>query len=346
MNTTDNRQRYLIMLALAVVSAAGLAFEITLTRIFSLFFQYHYAFLAVSLTIFGLSLGAALAHFRPQPTIRTITLVLVVLGAVFPITAVILSRYPSASSIAPRAGVALLPFLLIGFFAALTFSRYSSFSGLLYGADLTGAGLGVLLVLVLLSVCSAFSTVLLLGVLVSGVALALAIMDRIDRRLIGAAGFVCIAGLVLFVVNLASGIINFDPAALSSVTRDKTMLQILDDPAQDAEIVYTAWSPFAQVDVVETSDPSSRYVFSDGGAGSYMLRYDGSLDSLQGWQQTIDYLPFSVSNVEKTLVIGAGGGKDIALALLAGAQSITGVEVNPAVVKATRHYNELQRRYP
>ena len=69
-----------------------------------------------------------------------------------------------------------------------------------------------------------------------------------------------------------------------------------------------------------------------------MLRYDGSLDSLQGWQQTIDYLPFSVSNVEKTLVIGAGGGKDIALALLAGAQSITGVEVNPAVVKATRHY--------
>ena len=84
MNTTDNRQRYLIMLALAVVSAAGLAFEITLTRIFSLFFQYHYAFLAVSLTIFGLSLGAALAHFRPQPTIRTITLVLVVLGAVFP----------------------------------------------------------------------------------------------------------------------------------------------------------------------------------------------------------------------------------------------------------------------
>ena len=67
---------------------------------------------------------------------------------------------------------------------------------------------------------------------------------------------------------------------LSNVTRDKTMLQVLNDPAQHTRIIYTTWSPFSQVDVVETNDPSSRYVFSDGGAGSYMLRYDGTLDSL------------------------------------------------------------------
>jgi spermidine synthase len=339
MNTAEIRQRNLMMLALFVVSGAGLAFEITLTRIFSLFFQYHYVFLAVSLAVLGLSLGAAWGHFRPHATLRTFVLVLIALGAVFPAAAIILSRYPSAGSVAPRAVVALVPFILIGLFAALTFERFSAFSGLFYGADLMGAGVGVLAVLGMLSLWSAFGVVLALGVLISGAALALAVGHaRTDRRLTSAAALVCAIGIALFAANLATGVINFHPAWLSSVPRDKTMLQVLDDPAQQARIVYTAWSPFSQVDVVETNDPSSRYVFSDGGAGSYMLRYDGTLDSLQSWKQTVDYLPFSVSKTDKTLVIGAGGGKDVALALLAGAQQITAVEVNPAVVEATRHF--------
>lgn len=333
----DSRQRLLIMLALSLVSGTGLAFEITLTRIFSLFFQYHYAFLAVSLTVFGLSLGAAFAHFFPKPTIKTLILVLIILGLVFPVATLFLSRYPSAASVAPRAGVALIPFILIGLFAALTFDHFSAYSGLLYAADLIGAGVGVLAVLLLLTLWSTFSVVLFLGVLISGVALALAFTTiRPDRRMWGAATAVCAIGLILFVGNLASGFINFHPAWLTGVTRDKTMFQILETPGSD--LVYTTWSPFAQVDVVETADPSSKYVFSDGGAGSYMLRYDGTLASIQSWQQTIDYLPFSVAPTTDTLIIGAGGGKDVALALLAGSQSITAVEVNPAVVTATRRY--------
>ena len=43
--------RRLALIALFVVSAAGLVFEITLTRLFSLFFEYHFTFLAVSLAV-------------------------------------------------------------------------------------------------------------------------------------------------------------------------------------------------------------------------------------------------------------------------------------------------------
>src|SRR5512135_1595192 len=100
---TDRRQRSLIMLALSIVSGTGLAFEITLTRIFSLFFQYHFAFLAVSLAVLGLSLGAAWGHFRTAPNTRTLVFILMALGAAFPGTTVILSWYPSAGSIVPRA---------------------------------------------------------------------------------------------------------------------------------------------------------------------------------------------------------------------------------------------------
>ncbi len=338
MNAPEARPRALILLALGIVSGTGLAFEITLTRIFSLFFQYHFAFLAVSLAVLGLSLGAAWGHFRTRQQTRTLVLVLIALGAAFPVVTAILSWYPSAGSVVPRAAVALIPFILIGLFAALTFGQFASDSGLLYGADLAGAGIGVLAVLGLLSVLSAFSVVLVLGVLVSGAALAFALGSALDRRWVSGAALAGLAGIALLVGNVIGGIVDFDPDHLSSAPRDKTMLLILDDPAQDARIVRTAWSPFARVDVVETSDPASKYIFSDGGAGSYMLRYDGQLDSVRDWQQTIDYLPFATGPTDHTLVIGAGGGKDVVLALLGGAQQITAVEVNPAVIDVTRHY--------
>ncbi|HML23754.1 MAG TPA: hypothetical protein PKD09_19010, partial [Aggregatilinea sp.] len=69
------------------------------------------------------------------------------------------------------------------------------------------------------------------------------------------AGAVVVIGAALFVANLAAGVIEFDPARLKDAPRDKTMLLILDDSAQDARITRTAWSPFARVDVVETNDP-------------------------------------------------------------------------------------------
>src|SRR5271165_4136575 len=57
--------RRLMLVALLVVSASGLVFEISLTRLFSLFFQYHFTFLAVSLAVLGLSAGAASTHYIP-----------------------------------------------------------------------------------------------------------------------------------------------------------------------------------------------------------------------------------------------------------------------------------------
>jgi len=337
----ERRQRTAIMLALFMVSGAGLAFEIALTRIFSLFFQYHFAFLAVSLAVLGLSLGAAWGHFRTRRSLRSLAQVLVVLSAAFPATAAFLAWYPFAGSVLPRAAAALVPFFLIGLFATLTFERLSSLSGTLYGADLLGAAAGVLAVLALLSVASAFSVVLILGVATGAAALGLVAASpdlRSNRRLAGAAAAVGAAGLALLATQLATGVVDFDPARLEDVTRDKTMLQILNDPAQDARIVRTAWSPFARVDVVETRDASSKYIFTDGGAGSFMLRYDGTLESIAGWRESIDYLPFAAGPTADTLIIGAGGGKDIALALLGGAQAITAVEVNPAVIEATRAF--------
>ena len=325
-----------------MVSAAGLVFEITLTRLFSLFFQYHFTFLAVSLAILGLSLGAASAHYLTPARLhaaKTLTIVSVALSLSLVIATLIIAWLPSVSSIFPRALVALVPFFFIGLFDGLIFENFSVRGGDFYAADLIGAALGVVAVLGLLYVWSAFSLTLFLAVLVGVVAVAFALRgaDRTSHWHWAALGTLVLS-VVLFVLNLVTGVVDFNPLKLTGVPRDKTMIAILQDKNQAGRIMYTAWSPFARVDVVQTNDHNSRYIFADGGAGAYMLPYDGNPASLTSFDNAVEYLPFTSGSTDKTLVIGAGGGKDILMALHSGSQTITALEVNPAVVTATRHF--------
>ncbi len=332
-------QRRLALVALFVVSAAGLIFEITLTRLFSLFFQYHFTFLAVSLAILGLSLGAASAFYlKPQRSIKTLATVLIALSIALSLATLIIAWLPSADTIFPRALVALIPFFLIGLYAALTYENFASSGGTFYAADLIGAAVGVVAVLGLLYVWSAFSMVLFLAVLTGLIAVVFVLRGLTTVRLKIFAGLSLALGVGLLAINLISGVVDFNPLQLTGVTRDKTMIYILQDASQLGKIIYTAWSPFSRVDVVQTGDHTSRYIFADGGAGAYMMAWDGSVKSLDAMPIThsIDALPFLSGNNAKTLVIGAGGGKDILLALHANATAITAVEVNPAIIAATR----------
>lgn len=330
------------MVALFIISGVGLIFEITLTRMFSLFFQYHFTFLAVSLAVLGLSLGAAVAHYLKPAQVhstRTLTWVLVAISLAFSIATILISSLASVESIFPRALIALVIFFLIGLFDALIFENFSAYSGSFYAADLIGAAIGVVAVLGLLSLWSAFSMTLFLGVLVGVVALAFAYQTRTTTS-----GFPVYAGgslalaIVLLVANLATGVVDYHPLGLTGVPRDKTMVYILQDPSQGGKIIYTGWSPFARVDVVQTNDGASKYIFADGGAGAFMQAYDGNIHSVDALSNSVEYLPFTSGAVDKTLVIGAGGGKDVLLALHANAQAITAVEVNPAIVSAARNF--------
>lgn len=331
----------LVLAAVAVVSASGLVFEIALTRIFSFFFQYHFAFLAISLAVFGLSIGAALGQvkrFKPG----TLTTVLLLLALSYSSAALLLAFLPSAESIWPRALVALVPFVLTGLFAALAFGRFNQQSGTLYAADLLGAAVGVLLVLWLLNVVSPFNVLLLLGLAVGVMALLFSQLAAVSPRWRMAGWIICGVTIVLWLVNLTTGMLDFDPLRLTAAPRDKTMLNILNNPAQQAQIIATEYSPFARVDVVETADPDTLFVFTDGGAGSFMLRYpDEQIENRL--QTSVEFLPFGLAadNNERTLILGAGAGKDIVSALVGGATEVTAVEVNPAMVAATRRFRDF-----
>src|SRR5580704_1529022 len=51
--------------AVALTSLATLLFELSLTRIFSVVFYYHFAFLAISIALFGLGAGGVFSYVLP-----------------------------------------------------------------------------------------------------------------------------------------------------------------------------------------------------------------------------------------------------------------------------------------
>src|SRR5438477_10184959 len=51
-----------IYFAVALTTMATLLLELSLTRIFSVVFLYHFAFLAISIALFGLGLGGVLSY--------------------------------------------------------------------------------------------------------------------------------------------------------------------------------------------------------------------------------------------------------------------------------------------
>jgi spermidine synthase len=157
------------------------------------------------------------------------------------------------------------------------------------------------------------------------------------HRVIPAAALgLCAIGLIF---NLTFHLVDLPHASASSIPPDKTMFQILAAP--DGRIVGSAWSDFARVDLVAGPNPDEMYAFTNAGAGSYMYHFDGELNKVSWLTQQVEYLPFVNFSPKKTLILGAGAGKDVLQALLAGSDQITAVEINPAMVEITRKHADF-----
>ncbi|MGH2346505.1 MAG: hypothetical protein ACRDG4_14855, partial [Chloroflexota bacterium] len=336
-----------ILPAAALLSAAGLAWEIDLTRFASAILSYHYAFVAISLAVSGSGLGAALVYALPEAPGRRLAAP-AALGAcaAFLLTAALLPSLADQGSTAALALLALLPFVGLGAGMASLFRAQAGQAPRLYGADLLGAGAGALCAVPGLNVLGPFGLLLACAALaaLAGLLLSPLVGDPASRsRALHRASRLALLSLLLLgfsglavAAQAARGPLALDYAAMRNAPPDKTIVPILRDRTQGARVIDTRWDAFARTDVVATNDPSRRLVFLDGGAGSYMLAWDGQLSSQTGLRSDLESLPFLLGPHDNVLVIGAGGGIDVLRALEAGAKHVTAVELNGATVSAVR----------
>ncbi len=304
-------------LSLAILSAASLLLEITLTRLFSAVYYPPYVFAILSLAVLGIGLGAAAAAWRPalrqesyQPfySIAAAFLVLVILIAlIFGLQGVIFV-------------LVALPYFFIGLTFASIFSRNADQSGLLYMADLVGAGIGAILAIPLMNALGPINSAL-----AAALALTLVGLYPLTRRPLQAVSVIFV--LLIFVSNLGFSWLKLDYANLNTAKPIQSSLET-------GKIIETRWDSFSRTDLVDPQNGEPYRLYIDGAAASIMpLANDNSLI------RNIGFFPFATNQPPRVLLIGPGGGLDAWFALNGNAQEITAVEVNPASVDFVRQFS-------
>ena len=86
-----------LYLGLSFTTLATLILELSLTRLFSVIFYYHFAFLAVSVAMFGLTVGALLAYGLQRNSLSEMDVDLGSLAAFTgPVRSTVFARAPPA----------------------------------------------------------------------------------------------------------------------------------------------------------------------------------------------------------------------------------------------------------
>lgn len=336
-----------------LMALATLAFEVGLTRAFSVLLRYHFVFLAISLATCGLGVGGLvdfLALRRSRQGASGEALSPLALGAALAFAGSIALLFTPAlaarlTSLAVVGGICLVPFVLVGAFLSHAFAIWSAQGGRLYFYDLSGAALGSCLVIVALQLLGATNVPLLCGLLAALAGL-LTASGALPRALAGAVAALMVAGLV---VNLRSPFIDLPAIPPSAGQSAKPLFMELGNPNIKAEIVHTAWNAFARTDVVRYARPDGTfhdddelYVYTDGEVPTNIIPFDGNLQSVADrYHDFLGFFPFRTGRPRQVLLIGPGGGLDVLMSLAVGATVIEGAELNPSMLPIVRRYRHL-----
>ena len=320
-----------LYLGVFLVTLSGLLFEIALTRIFSATIWYHFAFVAISVALLGWGLGGFLLHAareRLRPSDDRAGLFTLLYALSLPLALWLIVRLPFLPDrIAYYFLVSLLPFLLAGVALSMVFDLHREHTGTLYFADLLGAAAGALLVTLLLSWLGGEGTVL-------GVTLApLLAAALFSPRLAGRAASLAVLLVVALLTNERTGLFKIKSAPTKGLYQ-----HMADHPG--TRVALTGWNAYSRIDAVTGfPDPYLARLYIDSDAWTSILRWDGRLSSVTRARDWYRALPFKlVPDRPKTLVIGPGGGSDVLVALGAGSEKVTAVELNPLMLRFVRHF--------
>jgi hypothetical protein len=339
---------------LFAVTLATLAFQILLTRIFSVTLWYHFAFLAVSLAMLGMTAGAIFVFLSPQrfPADR-LHARLAQSAAIFALStcASLLvhlnlpvetdGSWASILAVAVTCVVFFIPFTASGICVTLALTRFPQRVGALYAADLVGAALGCLSVVAVLGFTDGPTAVVASG-WIAAIGAALFASESATAKSTQR-GSVAIAG-VLGVFVLVNSVLVANQAGLLRVTWTKSYTGATKSPERP---LLERWNSHSRIAVSGNPEqPRTPFGWSfspkrpdgldlpqldldiDASAFTVLTRFDGALEPLEFLRYDVTNLAHYLRDDADVLVIGAGGGRDVLSALVFEQQSVLGVEVN------------------
>jgi SAM-dependent methyltransferase len=349
--------------AIALTSAAALAYEILLIRLFSIVEWHHLAFLIISLALLGYGASGTLLALAREPLLRRFSAAAATAATAFGATslgAFLIAQRIELNSLeifwsTRQFGRLFVLYLLfaIPFFCAATaiglaLTKFGADSPRLYRADLLGGGVSAAAATGLLFVVHPV-TALQFGAILGFVAAVLFAARRAAVAIVLAGVIAVIAARPLLLPLRMSQFKELSHALRIPGAR------IADERSSPHGVLTSVVSPAVPfrhapgLSLSFTGEIAEQLgVFTDGGGMTPIVRYNGDPASVE----YLDFLPTAIAYhagtaKRRVAVVGAGGGSEVLSALVHGAEEVTAVELNPQMVDlvATRFAREAGGLY-
>ncbi len=373
-----NRSSARTFLAIFLVSAATLTYEIGLTRVFSISQGYHFAFMVISIALLGIGAGGAVmmvvggrwpvVNGETDSQIRVFLATLAALFSIVSILSFIAANQimfdpvkaawsrPEFLKILAQYLILSLPFVVSGMILSSVYKYMSDMVHRTYLADMAGAGAGCILVLYIFSKSGGEGSVTVSAVL----SLIASLLFLSSSHLKGKSLLIpVIAKIVLLLAVLSSS--QFIEIRMSPY---RELASVLNFPG--SKVVGTMLSPSGRMDIVESPAvraapgislkyqeplPPQLGFTTNGGGLSTVTSRKGDLSFLSHLPSS---LPYRLRRGGDVFVVDPGGGMEVLSALENGAREVSGSETRGIVLSAMKEslssfsgglYNELKIRH-
>lgn len=313
----------LVYIGVLFTTLATLLLELSLTRIFSVIFYYHFAFLAISIALFGLGVGGVFSYvvagwrgglFSKLAWMAAANS-FVSIGSL----AFLLSRSGEFDNwtLAAVYFASALPFFLAGAIVSLIISETIERVDRVYFFDLLGAAAGCLLLVPLLNTFGGPNTILVVAMLFAASS---AVWFSLDKHPAGRAAGVSLglALMAVLIINARWPFLDVRYAKGQTLQNEK----------------YVKWNSFSRIALAPEPGSNRTAIVIDADAATGIPEFDFDRLTPEDRENLLYQgpgIPYVLRPGAKALIIGPGGGWDVSRALASGSKDITGVEINPII---------------
>jgi hypothetical protein len=330
----------LFSVAVGLASCSTIAFELLLTRIFSVTMYYHFAYMVISIAMLGLSISGVAIYLFPRlfsqrrtSLFAAISMLAFSLLVLWTLHAALTSPISLSNWRANLGRLGLLylsaglTMLASGLAISLAIANARERIGQVYAFDLGGASLGCILIIPAISAFGGPGALIACAGMaaIAACLFALSSGDSSPKTRYGFGVVAAATALVLFV--LAAG---ENGAGHFGLARNPEKF------LGNRKVLFEKWNSFSQITVAPAGAPDHLWIFIDADAATRLwsaeVAKQRTAEPRRYSEVRASSLVYALRHERPALIIGPGGGTDVIAALDHGVPKVVGVEVNPIIV--------------
>lgn len=335
------------LLSIFILSAAALAYEVLLIRLFSIIHWHHFAFMVISIALLGYGASGSIITIFQRKLLDNYERIFIANILLFGISSIIcfivVQQLPfnALEILWDRSQwqrlllsylLLTLPFFFVANAIALTLMRFHQQVPLVYGIDLIGAGVGAVAVMLLLQEFSPETVlrVLAIGGLTAGL-FALRALGNRQKQLSVSLLVLCMLAVVMTPQQwLDLRMSEYKGLAQTLLMKDVRLQSSHNSPVSRTDVVQSPFIPFRHAPGLSLQSPAAPpeqlAVFRDGDEMTSIDHVTGK-DSFEYHDYMSSALPYHLhKSAKRTLVLASATGAQILQAHLHGIAKIDAVE--------------------